>query len=86
MPLYEYECEKCRHQFEALVLPGIEAACPECQGRKLKRLLSRFAVSSENTRQLNLKSARKRTAALRKEKQVAQAKYEERVRKEEYGG
>lgn len=86
MPLYEYECEKCRHQFEALILPGIEAACPKCQGKTLKRLLSRFAVSSDNTRQANLKSARKRSAAVRKEKQVEQHKYEERVRKEESGG
>jgi putative FmdB family regulatory protein len=86
MPLYEYECKKCRRRFEALVLPGIEARCPQCQGKDLRRLLSLFAVSSENTRQLNLKAARKRAQAVRKEKDVEQHKYEERVRKDEYGG
>jgi putative FmdB family regulatory protein len=86
MPLYEYECQACKHQFEALILPGIEAACPKCRSKRLERMLSRFAVSSEQTRQLNLKSARKRAAGIRKEKQVEQAKYEERVIKEERGG
>jgi putative FmdB family regulatory protein len=86
MPLYEYECQACSHQFEALILPGIEAICPKCQSKDLKRLLSRFAVSSDQTRQLNLKSARKRAAAVRKEKQVEQHKYEERIIKEERGG
>jgi putative FmdB family regulatory protein len=86
MPLYEYTCRKCRIEFEALILPGIEAACPKCGGKELERLISRFAVSSEQTRQLNLKSARKKSGAIRKEKEVEQHKYEERVRKEEYGG
>ena len=86
MPLYEYECGKCGCQFEALVLPGTEARCPQCHGTVLKRLVSLFAVSSENTRQLNLRSARKRSRSIRKEKEVEQRKYEERERKEEYGG
>ncbi len=40
MPTYEYECQKCGHQFE--VFQSIKAApkktCPECKGR-VKRLL-----------------------------------------------
>jgi putative FmdB family regulatory protein len=86
MPIFEYQCEDCSHEFEALILPGIEARCPQCAGQRLKRLLSQFAVSSDNTRQHNLKEARRRSGAIRKEKDVEQRKYEERVRKEEYGG
>ncbi len=41
MPLYEYACKKCRHEFEALVFPGDEAECPECRGRNLEK---RFSV------------------------------------------
>ena len=85
MPLYEYQCNKCGCEFEALVLPKLSATCPECQGTDLRRLLSQFAVSSEQTRRLNLASARKRARAVKREKDDAQAKYEERVRKEDYG-
>ena len=40
MPLYEYECKECRHEFEALVFTGEEAECPECSGHNLERHLS----------------------------------------------
>ena len=40
MPLYEYSCQRCEHTFEALVLNGEAVSCPECNGRKLERLLS----------------------------------------------
>lgn len=40
MPLYEYHCRKCEHDFEAIVFDGEEVECPECQGRKVERLLS----------------------------------------------
>lgn len=40
MPLYEYACKKCRHTFEALVFDGESVECPECQGKKLERLVS----------------------------------------------
>jgi putative FmdB family regulatory protein len=87
MPIYDYKCDKCHHEFEAFILPQSDpAACPECGGRKLERMISNFAFSSENTRQSNLAKARKAYAPVRKEKQVEQAKYEERVRKEEHGG
>jgi putative FmdB family regulatory protein len=87
MPIYEYVCRKCGHQFEALILPKSDSpSCPECRGTKLERMISHFAFSTENTRKSNIAKARKDYAPLRKEKQVEQAKYEERVRKEEYGG
>jgi putative FmdB family regulatory protein len=41
MPIYEYVCEKCGHEFEALVpRPSAKAPCPECGGRKVKKKLS----------------------------------------------
>ena len=40
MPLYEYACKKCEHEFEALVFRGEEAECPECQSHNLERRLS----------------------------------------------
>lgn len=59
MPIYEYECRGCGHQFELLVLKGTVAACPSCESQDLERLLSGFAVSSEGIREANIKSARR---------------------------
>ncbi|MGE3539787.1 MAG: zinc ribbon domain-containing protein [Candidatus Tectimicrobiota bacterium] len=44
MPILEYVCKSCERQFEAIVLGSQEPACPSCQGTKLERLLSVFAV------------------------------------------
>lgn len=40
MPIYEYECRKCSHTFEALVQNGDRAECPACHARDLEQLLS----------------------------------------------
>ena len=40
MPIYEYACRECHHTFEALVDEGDAVECPQCQARKLERLLS----------------------------------------------
>jgi putative FmdB family regulatory protein len=40
MPLFEYACRKCEHNFEALVFGDEKVACPECQSERLERLLS----------------------------------------------
>ena len=40
MPLYEYRCRACRHQFEVLVRAGSTPSCPSCQAADLERLLS----------------------------------------------
>ena len=58
MPLYEYKCSGCGHQFELLVLkPSQALACPSCAGESLERMLSMFAVSSAGTRQASTASA-----------------------------
>jgi putative FmdB family regulatory protein len=46
MPLYEYRCLECQHEFEALVPAGRAdaATCPECGVEDVRRLLSMFAA------------------------------------------
>ena len=73
MPIYEYRCRACDNAFEAVVLPtGDPPACPACRSDDLERQISLFAVSSDGTRALNLKSARKQAAKTRRDKQVAE--------------
>ncbi|MFP4034941.1 MAG: FmdB family zinc ribbon protein [Desulfovermiculus sp.] len=42
MPIYEYTCTKCSHQFEEIVLGAqSEVACPECGSPRTQKLMSR---------------------------------------------
>ena len=43
MPVYEYVCEKCKHEFEAeqRISDDPIRTCPKCRARKVKRLISR---------------------------------------------
>ncbi|MFY9909239.1 MAG: zinc ribbon domain-containing protein [Candidatus Sulfotelmatobacter sp.] len=49
MPIFEYICEECQHQFEALVFGHEKAICPKCDSKKLSRQLSVFAVSAKGS-------------------------------------
>ena len=70
MPIYEYECRQCGHQFEYLVLSSSpRAECPSCQAQDVEQLISMCAVSSENTKQANLSAAHRKAGAVRKDKQ-----------------
>ncbi|HUT64523.1 MAG TPA: zinc ribbon domain-containing protein [Spirochaetota bacterium] len=44
MPVYEYLCKDCSHQFEKLVRGYKESTlCPQCNSRKVSKLFSTFA-------------------------------------------
>jgi putative FmdB family regulatory protein len=49
MPIFEYVCKECQHEFEALVYGKQKAECPKCQSKKLAAQLSVFAVSSKSS-------------------------------------
>ena len=73
MPIYEYRCRACQHEFEAVVLPtGDPPACTACSGTDLERLISAFSVSSDGTRQMNLNQARKQAKKIQRDKAVAE--------------
>ncbi|MGA8538261.1 MAG: zinc ribbon domain-containing protein [Terriglobales bacterium] len=48
MPIFEYVCKECQHEFEALVFGQQKAECPKCQSKKLEPQLSVFAVSAKS--------------------------------------
>ncbi len=45
MPLFEYECRKCGHQFEALVVGTRKPACPKCKSEDLEKKVSAFGLA-----------------------------------------
>ncbi|MBC8392597.1 MAG: zinc ribbon domain-containing protein, partial [Deltaproteobacteria bacterium] len=42
MPIFEYSCKKCNHQFERLVFPSDKQVpeCPKCRGNDVEKLMS----------------------------------------------
>jgi putative FmdB family regulatory protein len=49
MPIFEYICQECQHEFEILVFGRDKAACPKCRSKKLSPQLSVFAVSAKGS-------------------------------------
>jgi len=44
MPLYEYRCEGCGHEFEELVFGGETPDCPRCGAAEPHKLMSAHTV------------------------------------------
>jgi putative FmdB family regulatory protein len=49
MPIFEYICQECQHEFETLVFGRDKAKCPKCRSQKLSPQLSVFAVSAKSS-------------------------------------
>ncbi|RJP18265.1 MAG: zinc ribbon domain-containing protein [Candidatus Abyssobacteria bacterium SURF_5] len=47
MPIYEFECQKCHHSFEALLQSSSSTfpRCEKCQSKRVKKCVSRFGFS-----------------------------------------
>ena len=83
MPLYDFHCRGCGHEFELLVRAGDpEPACPSCRGRDIERLLSTFAVSYAEKTQAAARESRKRQIAGRKDALIADEEYRQKHDKE----
>ena len=76
MPIYEYSCKACEHQFETLVRKADTPACAKCGSNDLERLISMPSVNSEGSRARALGAAKKRDSALATDRAFEQAKYE----------
>jgi putative FmdB family regulatory protein len=49
MPIFEYSCKECTHEFEALIFGDQKAQCPKCHSKKLAPQLSVFAMSAKGS-------------------------------------
>jgi putative FmdB family regulatory protein len=76
MPIYDYRCNSCRHEFEAFVRGSKVVACPKCRGEDLERLMSLPAIKSETTHDKAMRAARARDKKQGQEREHAQRQYE----------
>jgi len=45
MPIFEYDCRSCDHQFETIVLSAREkVSCPKCSSKEVDKQLSVFSA------------------------------------------
>ncbi len=77
MPIYEYTCGDCGHEFEAFLRKETDAAaCPTCQSGDLKRGLSTPSVHSEARKDRSMRAAKKRDKSQAQEAAYTQRQYE----------
>ena len=79
MPIYEYVCKSCKHEFEALLRSSKSAdpACESCGGSKVERRMSMPAVKTETTKAASMRAAKKRDQKQGDERTRAQREYEQ---------
>ncbi|HUY27226.1 MAG TPA: zinc ribbon domain-containing protein [Candidatus Binataceae bacterium] len=56
MPIYEYECSRCGRRTSVLttrVSERVRAVCKHCGSKKMKRLMSRFAMPKSEEQRLD---------------------------------
>ena len=76
MPLFDFRCRSCGHEFEALVRPPeTSILCPSCQHGDVERMLSGFAVSTDERRSVAAKKSREAQIRGRKDAIIADEEY-----------
>ena len=80
MPIYEYQCERCKHQFEAIRKISDEplTKCPKCGRATLKKLISKaaFRLKGGGWYETDFKSGDKKNVASSGESSDAATKSE----------
>lgn len=76
MPIYEYACDACGHEFELLVRGSQVPACAQCGSEELTKKFSLPRVHSESTRARSRSAARKRDQKLGSERMHERVEYE----------
>jgi len=76
MPIFDFRCAACVHEFEKLVRGGATPTCPSCGSAEVERQLSLPAVKSETTRGLAMAAAKRRDHVQGRERVNEQRNYE----------
>ena len=76
IPIYEYSCQDCGNDFEALVRGSSVPACPQCESTDLERQFSLPTAHTSGTHDKAMRAARARDRRQGQERMHAQREYE----------
>jgi len=76
MPIFDFVCQDCQNEFEALVRGSVAAKCPKCVSEKLERQLSMPNMKTESTKAMSMASAKRRDKKQGDERVYTQREYE----------
>ena len=76
MPIYEYLCTACAHEFEKLVRRDAAPSCPACGAAGVERRFSLPNVSSQTTKGKAMRAAKQRDQKQATDRVQAQIAYE----------
>jgi putative FmdB family regulatory protein len=72
MPIFEYQCRKCKTIFEHLVVPTTtaKASCPKCKskGKNLEPVISMFATKDDHVTAQHMNWVKKESRNLKYER------------------
>ena len=78
MPIYEYKCSKCEHQFEVIqrFSDNPVESCPECNEKPVKKLVSApsFRLKGRGWYETDFKTGSKKNIVDTKDEKVKQPK------------
>lgn len=77
MPIFEYKCRQCSHQFEKLVRNEVLPACPACQNADVEKLLSLPGISTQKSRSRTIGIAKTAAKKVKRDQAHAQREYEQ---------
>jgi putative FmdB family regulatory protein len=77
MPIFEYRCQSCAHEFEQLILGATTPQCPACESQELEKLISLPRVQSSSTRAKAMRAAKSRDKVQATDRMQERMQYEE---------
>lgn len=78
MPIFDYSCKDCGHQFELWIRKEDQAtACPECESEEVEKLFSPPQVHGDTSHGKAMRAAQKRDAAQAKDRYYERKRYED---------
>ncbi|MEP6765776.1 MAG: zinc ribbon domain-containing protein [Gemmatimonadaceae bacterium] len=76
MPIFDFVCQDCSTEFEALIRGSAVAKCPKCGSEKLERQLSMPNMKTSGTTALAMAAAKRRDKKQGDERVHTQREYE----------
>jgi len=77
MPIFDYLCDACGHEFELLIRGADEAACPQCGSGSVTKQLSLPKVKSSKTHAKAMRAAKRRDQRMNADQTRERIEYEE---------